>query len=269
MDLRGRGRSAFPFARKLRAVASRARDSETVVLVNAAEGEPASLKDKTLLTRAPHLVLEGALLTASALGSRNVLIAVGAGELAEASVTAAVAERGLTDRSSPWVAGIQERFVSGEGGALVRAVNREARLPPGRKVRSSDSGVRGLPTLLSNTETFAQLAVLAEGRRAGRGHHRGPRRGHLPARRDRAGGGPPRRTVGRAVRAVPPRPAGARAGVPANAGRRPDGPDLVRLAAAAVKGRGASRCSWTPACPPGCPARRRRPWRCAPHSPCG
>ncbi|XVQ87611.1 NADH-ubiquinone oxidoreductase-F iron-sulfur binding region domain-containing protein [Microbispora siamensis] len=160
VDLRGRGGAAFPFARKLRAVASRARDSETVVLVNAAEGEPASLKDKTMLTRAPHLVLEGALLAASALGSREVVIAVGAGELAEASVTAAVAERGLTGLVR--VAGIQERFISGEGGALVRAVNGEAGLPPGRKVRSSDSGVRGLPTLLSNTETFAQLAVLAE-----------------------------------------------------------------------------------------------------------
>ncbi|KAA9382035.1 NADH-quinone oxidoreductase subunit I [Microbispora cellulosiformans] len=158
VDLRGRGGAAFPFARKLRAVS--ARDGETVVLVNAAEGEPASLKDKTLLTRAPHLVLEGALLAASALGSREVVVAVGAGELAEASVTAAVAERGLTGLVR--VAAIEERFVSGEGGALVRAVNGEIGLPPGRKVRSSDSGVYGLPTLLSNTETFAQLAVLAE-----------------------------------------------------------------------------------------------------------
>ncbi|MCT9928878.1 ferredoxin [Planotetraspora sp. A-T 1434] len=160
VDLRGRGGAAFPFARKLRAVAARARDSETVVLVNAAEGEPASMKDKMLLTRAPHLVLEGALLAASALNAREVVVAVAAGELAEASVTAAVAERGLG--GCVRVAGIQERFISGEGGALVRAVNGEAGMPPGRKTRSSDSGVYGLPTLLSNTETFAQLAVLAE-----------------------------------------------------------------------------------------------------------
>jgi NADH:ubiquinone oxidoreductase subunit F (NADH-binding)/ferredoxin len=33
--------------------------------------------------------------------------------------------------------------------------------PPGRKVRAVESGVNGLPTLLSNAETFAQLAVLA------------------------------------------------------------------------------------------------------------
>ncbi|WP_239104085.1 NADH-quinone oxidoreductase subunit NuoF family protein [Microbispora corallina] len=160
VDLRGRGGAAFPFARKLRAVAARARDSDTVVLVNAAEGEPASMKDKMLLTRAPHLVLEGALLAASALGSKEVVVAVAAGDLAEASVSAAVAERGLEGYVR--IAGIPERFISGEGGALVRAVNGAAGLPPGRRTRSSDSGVYGLPTLLSNTETYAQLAVLAE-----------------------------------------------------------------------------------------------------------
>ncbi|MBO3745027.1 ferredoxin [Streptosporangiaceae bacterium NEAU-GS5] len=161
VDMRGRGGAGFPFARKIRAVADNARKSDTVVLVNAAEGEPASMKDKTLLTRAPHLVLEGALMAASALGSREVVIAVPAGELAEGSVNAAVAERGL--QGYVRVAGIEERFVSGEGGALIRAVNGEpSGLPPGRKQRSSDVGVDGLPTLLSNTETYAQLAILAE-----------------------------------------------------------------------------------------------------------
>ncbi len=41
-------------------------------------------------------------------------------------------------------------------------MNGELGQPSGRKVRTSDAGVRGLPTLLSNTETFAQLALLAE-----------------------------------------------------------------------------------------------------------
>lgn len=160
VDLRGRGGAGFPFARKLRAVAARARESDTVVLVNAAEGEPASMKDKVMLTRSPHLILEGALMAASALGSKEVVIATPAGELAEGSMLAAVAERGLIGYVR--VVGIQERFISGEGSALVKAVNGEAGVPPGRKVRSSDSGVDGLPTLLSNTETYAQLAVLAE-----------------------------------------------------------------------------------------------------------
>ncbi|MFG1974329.1 NADH-ubiquinone oxidoreductase-F iron-sulfur binding region domain-containing protein [Nonomuraea fuscirosea] len=170
VDMRGRGGAAFPFARKLRAVAdATGPGGECVVLVNGAEGEPASSKDAMLLTRNPHLVLDGAVLAAEALGAREVVVATAGGEVAEASVAAAVAERraanvsgGAESRVPIRVVGIKERFISGEGGALVKAVNGEEGIPPGRKKRAATSGVDGLPTLLSNTETYAQFALLAE-----------------------------------------------------------------------------------------------------------
>ncbi|MFI6791776.1 ferredoxin [Nonomuraea sp. NPDC050383] len=169
VDMRGRGGAAFPFGRKLRAVADAAGSRESVVLVNGAEGEPASSKDAMLLIRAPHLVLDGAVLAAEALNAREVIVATVRGEVAESSIAAAVAERraakvaGATESHIPIrVVGIEERFISGEGGALVRAVNGLEGIPPGRKKRAATSGVDGLPTLLSNTETFAQLALLAE-----------------------------------------------------------------------------------------------------------
>jgi NADH:ubiquinone oxidoreductase subunit F (NADH-binding) len=55
--LAGRGGAGFPFATKIRAL----RGNRTRVVVNGAESEPASHKDRTLLLRAPHLVLDGAL----------------------------------------------------------------------------------------------------------------------------------------------------------------------------------------------------------------
>jgi NADH:ubiquinone oxidoreductase subunit F (NADH-binding)/ferredoxin len=161
VDLRGRGGAAFPFARKLRAVteSARARKARCVVLVNGTEGEPGSAKDVTLLLRSPYLALGGALLACQALKAREIVVGVAAGPVA-ASVTAAIkAEPQL--RRLARVVKVPERFVSGEGGALVNAVNGNTPLPPGRKRRASDSGVAGLPTLLSNAETFAQLAVLA------------------------------------------------------------------------------------------------------------
>jgi NADH:ubiquinone oxidoreductase subunit F (NADH-binding)/ferredoxin len=162
VDLRGRGGAAFPFARKLNAVASaaRSRDRSTVVLVNATEGEPTSMKDHFLLTRTPHLILDGALLAARALGARQVVIAVTDRGQARRSIRSAVTESGLGDNVQ--VVSVPDRFVTGESGALVNCVNGGLPLPPGRKVRTSDDGVGGLPTLLSNAETFAQFAVLAQ-----------------------------------------------------------------------------------------------------------
>lgn len=51
--LRGRGGADFPTARKLRAVARTRRAS--AVVVNGSETEPASAKDRLLLSRLPHL----------------------------------------------------------------------------------------------------------------------------------------------------------------------------------------------------------------------
>src|SRR5262249_43331850 len=94
VDLRGRGGPGLPVARKLRAVQglAQARRCRTVVLVNAAESEPGSAKDKTLLLRSPHLVLEGAMLAARELGAKRVVVAVGGDGLHANSVQAAVRE---------------------------------------------------------------------------------------------------------------------------------------------------------------------------------
>jgi NADH:ubiquinone oxidoreductase subunit F (NADH-binding)/ferredoxin len=162
VDLRGRGGAAFPVARKMRFVlaATRSGKRHCVIVVNGAEGEPGSAKDKLLLSRSPHLVLDGALLAARALGAREIVVAVAGDGPHARSVTEAVAASPAAARMAR-VVSVPERFVSGEGGALVNALNGKSALPPGKKVRASESGVRGHATLLCNAETFAQLAILA------------------------------------------------------------------------------------------------------------
>jgi NADH:ubiquinone oxidoreductase subunit F (NADH-binding)/ferredoxin len=159
-DLRGRGGAAFPVAVKLRAVQRNVGKRSPVVIVNGAEGEPGSGKDKMLLARSPHLVLDGARIAARALGGREVIVAVaGDGPHAQSVATAVAADNALAKLVK--VVSVPDRFVSGESSALVNAINGGAALPSGEPTRASDAGIRGVPTLLSNAETFAQLAVLA------------------------------------------------------------------------------------------------------------
>jgi NADH:ubiquinone oxidoreductase subunit F (NADH-binding) len=146
--LAGRGGAGFEFATKLRALASGSRH----VVVNGTESEPASRKDRTLLRRAPHLVLDGALATAGAVGARRITVAVH-DETTAAAVRAAAAERADAGRVRVQV--IAGGFVSGEARAVVRALAGGPALPPGRRTPPTAAG-----TLVSNAETFAQVAIL-------------------------------------------------------------------------------------------------------------
>ena len=73
VGLTGRGGARFPTARKLAAVAA---GHAPVVVANGTEGEPASAKDKVLLARSPHLVLDGAVLAAEIVGAREAVVVV-------------------------------------------------------------------------------------------------------------------------------------------------------------------------------------------------
>jgi ferredoxin len=93
------------------------------------------------------------------LEAREIVIGVVDGELGVPSLVHAIGERKMPAPTR--VVTVPNRFISGEGGALVRGINGETPIPPGRKVLASDAGVGGLPTLLSNAETFAQLGLAA------------------------------------------------------------------------------------------------------------
>ena len=152
--LTGRGGAGFPAGTKLRSVAS-AR-GRAVVIGNAMEGEPLSGKDAALLDLVPHLVLDGLILVSRALRARRVILAVGP------DVPAGEATRLAADRKIE-VRRMGGGFVAGQESALVRQVEGRPAVPADPLVRVSTRGVAGHPTLVSNIETLAQLALVARG----------------------------------------------------------------------------------------------------------
>jgi len=158
--LRGRGGAAFPTAVKLAAVARRRRP---IVVANGAEGEPLSSKDKTLLATSPHLVLDGLVLAARAVGAREAVVCVarGAGRVI-ATVEGAVAERAALRRDGVdiQVAATPDRYVVGEETALIHWLNGGDAKPTTTPPRPFERGVGGRPTLVQNVETLAHIALV-------------------------------------------------------------------------------------------------------------
>jgi NADH:ubiquinone oxidoreductase subunit F (NADH-binding) len=161
--LTGRGGAAFPTATKVRAVAAGKR--RPVVVVNGAEGEPLSKKDKLLLRRAPHLVLDGAAALAHALHTRDVFVALSDSDTAGATALGeALRERRarkLDGRLDVQVVPVPDRYVSGQETALVQYLNGGPARPTFTPPLPYQSGVAKRPTLVQNVETVAQIALIA------------------------------------------------------------------------------------------------------------
>lgn len=161
--LTGCGGGAFPVAAKWSTVLAQ-RSTDPLVVVNGAEGEPASLKDAWLLQHRPHLVLDGMELAAARLGAREAVVVVSiAATATRRAVEQAIAERRTSRRSRTRTRLVTcpDRYVASEESALVALLEGKAPLPTSRGSRPVESGVHGRPTLVQNTETLAHVALIA------------------------------------------------------------------------------------------------------------
>jgi len=159
--LDGRGGGGFPLIRKVET--ARLAAGSPVLVVNASESEPASFKDRTLCAERPHLVLDGAALVAAALGVDEAVVHLHRSPGSPAPVLeAAIGERqrrGLADPRWRLSAG-PDRYVSGESSAVASYVDGGQARPLFTTLPLAVAGPSGRPTVVSNAETVAQLAVL-------------------------------------------------------------------------------------------------------------
>src|ERR1700730_13822258 len=194
--LRGRGGAGFPTGRKWRTVRdNRAQVERTSVVVNAAEGEPGTFKDRTILRNHPNRVLEVALIGARAVDADQIIVATKDAFTVEVDrLRAAIVD---IERAG-WCEGIEievirgpHEYLYGEETALLETI--DGRYPFPRIAPPYRRGVRevvessadigsgsGLsahvemagpsdetdapPTLVDNVETLANVAqILARG----------------------------------------------------------------------------------------------------------
>ncbi|HSH62048.1 MAG TPA: NADH-ubiquinone oxidoreductase-F iron-sulfur binding region domain-containing protein [Acidimicrobiales bacterium] len=176
--LRGRGGAGFPVGRKWQTVAENqaAGSTPSSVVVNAAEGEPGTLKDRTILRRNPYLVVEGALIASRAVGADLVVFATkrsfeGEVERVRAAVEEAEAD-GWNDAVEMVVYEGPDEYLYGEESALLETV--DGRWPFPRVVTTFRRGLLGNsatptdapvgPALVNNTESLANVPrILARG----------------------------------------------------------------------------------------------------------
>jgi bidirectional [NiFe] hydrogenase diaphorase subunit len=176
--LRGRGGGGYPTGLKWSTV-QKASGPRKVVICNADEGDPGAFMDRSVLEGDPHRVLEGMAIAGYAVGADQGYVYVrGEYPLALNRLKLALkqAERLQVLGNRIFETGFNFRidlrigagaFVCGEETALIASVEGRRGSPRPRPPYPAVSGLFGMPTLINNVETFANVpAVIRDGGQA-------------------------------------------------------------------------------------------------------
>jgi NADH:ubiquinone oxidoreductase subunit F (NADH-binding)/(2Fe-2S) ferredoxin/Pyruvate/2-oxoacid:ferredoxin oxidoreductase delta subunit len=171
--LRGRGGAGFPAGRKwgfTRAATGRPK----YIICNADEGDPGAFMDRALLEGDPHLVIEGMIIGAYAIGANQGIIYVRAEypiaiehtQLALAAARhAGLLGTDILGTGLDFDVEIRKgagAFVCGEETALIASVEGQRGMPRPRPPFPANSGLYEKPTNINNVETWANVPRIFE-----------------------------------------------------------------------------------------------------------
>lgn len=173
--LRGRGGGGFPTHRKWELVKNTP-SSQKYVICNGDEGDPGAFMDRMLLESYPFRVIEGLLIAAFAVKASSGLFYIRAEyplavkRIKEALYyceKAGLIGKNILDSGFDFSLEVFEgagAFICGEETALIASVEGNRGLPSMRPPYPAVKGLKNLPTLINNTETFAMVPwILREG----------------------------------------------------------------------------------------------------------
>lgn len=167
----GRGGAAFPTGLKWEGAASSKSDIKYVVC-NGDEAEPGTFKDRVLMEDDPHMIIEGLIIAAYAIGAQKGYFYI-RGEYLNAynCVKAALAEAmdggylGENILGSNFSFEIELRrgagaYVCGEETALFESIEGKRGFPRIKPPFPTEAGLFGRPTVINNVETLANIALI-------------------------------------------------------------------------------------------------------------
>ena len=171
--LRGRGGAGFPTGMKWSFTAKNT-GKPTYLVLNADESEPGTFKDRYLMERDPHLVLEGCLIAAYAIEASTIYIYI-RGEYpgSIARMTAAIEEAraaGLVGKGilgskfscEAWVHPGAGAYICGEETGLLESIEGKRGHPRIKPPFPAVEGVFRCPTIINNVETLAHVPFIIE-----------------------------------------------------------------------------------------------------------
>jgi NADH:ubiquinone oxidoreductase subunit F (NADH-binding)/(2Fe-2S) ferredoxin len=168
--LRGRGGGGFPTGIKWETCANH--DGDRYIICNADEGDPGAYMDRSILEGDPHAVLEGMLIAAVAVGSRQGFIYVrNEYPLAVKRLVSAIKQAKSYGLLGENIAGSDfsfdikistgaGAFVCGESTALMASLEGNVGRPRAKYVHTVAKGFRNNPSNLNNVETYANVPVI-------------------------------------------------------------------------------------------------------------
>ena len=178
-DLRGLGGAGIPAVQKwrdlrdaVRTARRREEDDRAFIVVNGDESEPGTFKDRELLLRAPHLIVEGVILagliseaTQGFIYIRHEYaeqIAACRAEIHRAEEMGFCGENAIVlGRPFPISVFVSPGgYICGEQSALIEAMSDRRGEPRNLPPKLETNGLNDLPTIVSNVETFAWVPYI-------------------------------------------------------------------------------------------------------------
>ncbi len=161
--LRGRGGAGFPTGRKASLV-DRSGAKPSYLVVNADESEPGAFKDRELMRRNPHLLIEGCLIAARAILSRSIFIYIRGEYLTEWEVL----QRAVDDARAAGLFGDVDvvvhrgagAYICGEETALLDSLEGRRGQPRPRPPFPPIQGLYMSPTQINNVQTIATIPAI-------------------------------------------------------------------------------------------------------------